>query len=159
MFGPKVHSYVYCIITYAIFNLVFTDSANTLALDATSRKIHVGEDVGVVEPFNILGYSIEGQVIGINQEPLEGIEFKLLEAESKTVISTTKSDKTGSIKFVKVPVGQYLVELNDNLKESIELVMNSQTVEVGHDNAHLTDFQVKSFSMFGSVKAGSKPLR
>jgi len=134
------------------------DSANTLALDATSRKIHVGEDVGVVEPFNILGYSIEGQVIGINQEPLEGIEFKLLEAESKTVISTAKSDKTGSIKFMKVPVGHYLVELNDNLKESIELVMNSQTVEVGHDNAHLTDFQVKSFSMFGSVKAGSKPL-
>ena len=70
-----------------ILNLVFTDSANTLALDATSRKIHVGEDVGVVEPFNILGYSIEGQVIGINQEPLEGIEFKLLEAETQTVIS------------------------------------------------------------------------
>ena len=35
---------------------LFSDSANTLALDATSRKIHVGEDVGVVEPFNILGY-------------------------------------------------------------------------------------------------------
>ena len=60
---------------------------------------------------------------------------------------------------MKVPVGHYLVELNDNLKESIELVMNSQTVEVGHNNAYLTDFQVKSFSMFGSVKAGSKPLR
>ena len=153
MFDSKLNSY-----NHVIVNLVFTDSANTLALDATSRKIHVGEDVGVVEPFNILGYSIEGQVIGINQEPLEGIEFKLLEAESKTVIYTAKSDNTGSIKFVKVPVGHYLVELNDNLKESIELVMNSQTVEVGHDNAHLTDFQVKSFSMFGSVKAGSKPL-
>ena len=32
------------------------ENANTLALDAISRKIHVGEDVGVVEPFNILGY-------------------------------------------------------------------------------------------------------
>ena len=55
-------------------------------------------------------------------------------------------------------MGQYFVELSDNLKDNIELEINSQPVEVGHDNSKLKDIKVKSFSIFGSITAGNKPL-
>ena len=89
-----------------------------------------------------------------------GIEFNLLQekSDSKSVIATI-SDENGSLKFYKIPVGHYFVELDDKLKQSIELESNRQPVEVGHDNSILENFQVKSFSIAGSIKTGNKPLR
>ena len=82
-----------------------------------------------------------------------GIEFNLLQekSDSKSVIANAVSDEYGSLKFFKIPVGHYFVELSDKLKQSIELESNRQAVEVGHDNSILENFQVKSFSIVGSI--------
>ena len=133
--------------------------SKNLAFDALSRKIHVGEDVGIVEPFNIMGYNVEGQVLGTSSNPQKGVIFNLMSLESSQILAKVTSDQLGIIRFNKVPVGTYEIELDSTLKDTIELKENKQTIEVGHQNANLEDFVVKSFTLKGQVMAGKKPLK
>ncbi len=136
---------------------VSKESVKSLALDATSRKIHVGEDVRVVDSFNILGYSIEGKIIGINQEPQKGLKFELYQGQTK--VSEATSDQTGHFVFSKIPVGAYIVKLSDSLSKSIDLAKSQQNVELVHENLKLEEFQVTSFSVSGEIMAGNRPLK
>ena len=128
-----------------------------LALDVSSRNIHVGEDVGNVQPFEILGYRINGKVLDGEDVPLPGVSFDLFDSNSggKPLMST-KSVGDGTIIFKGVPVGQYKVSLSKISK--IELFENEQEIQLGHDNVHLKDFKVKSFSVNGKVLTGKRPL-
>ena len=128
-----------------------------LALDVSSRNIHVGEDVGNVQPFEILGYRINGKVLDGEDVPLPGVSFNLFDSNSggKPLMST-KSVGDGTIIFKGVPVGQYKVSLSKTSK--IELFENEQEIQLGHDNVHLKDFKVKSFSVNGKVLTGKRPL-
>ena len=128
-----------------------------LALDVSSRNIHVGEDVGNVQPFEILGYRINGKVLDGEDVPLPGVSFDLFDSNSggKPLMST-KSVGDGTIIFKGVPVGQYKVSLSKTSK--IELFENEQEIQLGHDNVHLKDFKVKSFSVNGKVLTGKRPL-
>ena len=128
-----------------------------LALDVSSRNIHVGEDVGNVQPFEILGYRINGKVLDGEDVPLPGVSFDLFDSNSggKPLMST-KSVGDGTIIFKGVPVGQYNVSLSKTSK--IELFENEQEIQLGHDNVHLKDFKVKSFSVNGKVLTGKRPL-
>ena len=128
-----------------------------LALDVSSRNIHVGEDVGNVQPFEILGYRINGKVLDGEDVPLPGVSFDLFDSNSggKPLMST-KSVGDGTIIFKGVPVGQYKVSLSKTSK--IELFENEQEIQLGHDNVHLKDFKVKSFSVNGKVFTGKRPL-
>ena len=128
-----------------------------LALDVSSRNIHVGEDVGNVQPFEILGYRINGKVLDGEDVPLPGVSFDLFDSNSggKPLMST-KSVGDGTIIFKGVPVGQYKASLSKTSK--IELFENEQEIQLGHDNVHLKDFKVKSFSVNGKVLTGKRPL-
>ena len=128
-----------------------------LALDVSSRNIHVGEDVGNVQPFEILGYRINGKVLDGEDVPLPGVSFDLFDSNSggKPLMST-KSVGDGTIIFKGVPVGQYKVSLSKTSK--IELFENEQEIQLGHDNVHVKDFKVKSFSVNGKVLTGKRPL-
>ena len=128
-----------------------------LALDVSYRNIHVGEDVGNVQPFEILGYRINGKVLDGEDVPLPGVSFDLFDSNSggKPLMST-KSVGDGTIIFKGVPVGQYKVSLSKTSK--IELFENEQEIQLGHDNVHLKDFKVKSFSVNGKVLTGKRPL-
>ena len=136
---------------------VHEEFTKILALDVSSRKIHVGEDVGNVQPFQILGYRINGKVLDGEDVPLPGVSFDLFDSKSeKKPLMTTKSLGDGTILFKGVPVGQYKVSLSKTSK--IELFENDQEIQLGHDNAHLKEFKVKSFSVNGKVLAGKRPL-
>ena len=130
-------------------------SAPGLDLDAQSRVIHVGEDVGIVEPFNILGYKIDGKILGTQTE----VKFDLLEFETMKKVATAKTDKEGNFVFAKVPVGTYVIKLDSEMGKNLELVEQEQKVTVEHDNAKIGDFTVKSFTVYGQVTDGSKALK
>ena len=89
--------------------------------------------------------------------PLPGVSFDLFDSNSggKPLMST-KSVGDGTIIFKGVPVGQYKVSLSKTSK--IELFENEQEIQLGHDNVHLKDFKVKSFSVNGKVLTGKRPL-
>ena len=138
---------------------VDAELAQSLAFDASSRKIHVGEDVGIVQPFTILGFSIEGKVVGVDHSPAKGILFNLINSETKKIVGEIISNSQGQIKFPKIPVGQYLVRLSQDLKNSIELLNSEQSIEVGHANVQLEDFKVKSFNLHGKIQTGNEPMK
>lgn len=137
-----------------------------LAFDATSRKVHVDEDVGNVQPFNILGYTVEGKVVGgpDGTSPQKGVTFELFPVDDmgapskKTLIGKATSNIDGLVRFTKVPVGHYAVVVSEQMSSSITLSTSQQTVEVAHENAQFDPFVVKRFRLSGKVKAGSRPL-
>ena len=134
------------------------ESIQTFTFDAPSRKIHVGEDVGIVKPFQILGFVINGQILDANDKPLANIDFDLLESKSNKKLGSTKSTSDGAITFKGVAVGDYKIALSPALSGKIELFENEQTIQIGHENAHLKDFKIKSFTVHGKVVAGKKSL-
>ena len=130
----------------------------TMAFDASTRKIHVGEDVGNVQPFQILGYVINGHIIDAEEKPLQGVVFELFDTKTKKSLMTSKSNSEGAISFSGVAVGEYRVALSKEMSAKIELFENEQNIHVGHDNANLKEFKIKSFAVQGKVLAGKKPL-
>jgi hypothetical protein len=137
-----------------------------LAFDAVTRKVDVGEDVGNCAAFNILGYSIAGQVANAEDQPLKGVTFDLIGLTDDGVakrgskpVATTTSKADGSIRFPGIPVGLYKVILSPSHGQKLKLAKNEMNVEVSHENAKLETFIVESFTTSGKVVAGSTALK
>ena len=144
--------------------LVGKSSVEKFAFDATKRKVNVGEDVGNCDPFNILGYSVEGRVVTSDSAPQEGVSLELfgLQDDGKTrksgqAVAKAVSKASGEFRFPGVPVGHYevvAVSSNLNMKQS------SVLVNLGHDHIQTSDFVVESFSLTGKVaNANGSPLK
>ena len=134
--------------------IIQVSDSGGLNLDVQSRVIQVTEDVGIVQPFNILGYKVEGQVLGTEGD----VKFDLIEMSSNQRVGQAIT-KNGRLTFTKVPVGTYLVKLDAEMAKNLELVESEQKATVEHDNVKIGDFTVKSFTVYGQVTDGSKALK